>query len=87
MSVPGHVILHQDNTGHEGRNQWLMLFAMDLIAKTRVRSVSAPFYMVGHTHCLADQRFSHFEQFCEAIRDQMPVLSGRQIVAEYLRYT
>ena len=100
LTLPGHVLIHQDNTCREGRNQWVSLFCMHLIATNRFRSASTPYFQVGHTHALPDQRFSTLahllhkagplespEHFCAIIRERMLPMGGRRILAEVLPFT
>ena len=47
-----------DNTPAEQKNQWLMIFSSWLVACGRAASVSTEYFVVGHTHCKVDQRFS-----------------------------
>eukprot|EP00959_Pyramimonas_sp_CCMP1952_P291212 6091308-Pyramimonas_sp.AAC.1 len=47
-----------DNTPAEQKNQWLLIFSSWLVACGRAASVSTEYFVVGHTHCKVDQRFS-----------------------------
>lgn len=58
LPVPLHLQIMADNTCRESRNQWLFLWCSEQIANGRFKSISCPFFRVGHTHFVVDRRFS-----------------------------
>ena len=57
VAMPRHLHIHVDNTTRENKNNTMMKSLIYLLEK-QFASVCLEFFMVGHTHCDLDQRFS-----------------------------
>lgn len=58
LQVPSHLVIQQDNTCREGRNQHVLAWGTKLLLDQKFVSVTFSYLQVGHTHLDLDQRFS-----------------------------
>jgi hypothetical protein len=58
LPTPPTLIIQADNTCRETRNQFLVLWASQLVSSSTFRAVQFSFFQTGHTHNQVDARFS-----------------------------
>ena len=78
-----HLVLQFDNTCRESRNQFMLLFSATCVSKGLFRSISHPFFRVGHTHFCVDQRFVSVARILQNASLQTPEV-GRAETSSYL---
>jgi hypothetical protein len=58
MPLPRHLTLQLDNLPNQNKNQTMIAFGSDLVARGVFETVTFFFLMVGHTHKDIDATFS-----------------------------
>ena len=56
--LPRHLILQMDNSAKDNKNQTILAFCSDLVARGIFETITMSFLMVGHTHEDIDAAFS-----------------------------
>ena len=100
LSLPEHLVVGQDNTCREGKNQWFMSVMGLFVLKGNFISSMTVSGQVGHTHNGTDQRFGTMssiisrnkilqspEEFMAVVRDHMHGVRNRKLCLRRIHST
>ena len=100
LPVPPNIIIQADNTCREQRNQFLCLWAAQLVSSGVFKSIGFAYFRTGHTHNQVDARFAQMvhhlrkaqvvetpKDFAREINNRVPPADGRKMTVDVLPAT